>query len=307
MLALGPTGLRTRGKVKPRKFFPPFCHVLARCGIASAYVHDAEGLQREIAQAQGAPVVLIDLVNETYHDLAARAIPERLASQATAVFNSRDLAGIVRDKREANRFLSARGVPMPSMDGLSGKRIFSNVRVGSAEPAFVYDSPDDADEDRYNTEFIDTRVRHGADCYYACVRLMCIGPHLVQVLVRARNVKENNPTVHAKDTPADRALLDRLIEVLVAPQLGDYSLLSRTMAEAMGPGFYSHDVLVEKDSGKLYVCETGFKFYNDGQWSLMGHLADRTLSAQESLTDQRTYASRSAAVFMTYCIEMGFL
>ncbi len=100
MLALGPRGLKTRGKVKARRFFPPFCRVLGQCGIASAYIGDHESLRRELCLADGLPHVLVNLVNEDLEDLEPYKIPNDLLQHVTAAFNSHEIAGIIRDKKE---------------------------------------------------------------------------------------------------------------------------------------------------------------------------------------------------------------
>ena len=115
----------------------------------------------------------------------------------------------------------------------------------------------------YNTQFIDTTVQFRESVYFTCIRLVCIGTYLIRIYIRARDVSENNPSVHNKDTPKDRELLDYLHEKLVVPRLEAFHALSDRIGRVLGPGFYAHDVLIENKTGQLFLCETGFKFYDD--------------------------------------------
>lgn len=303
---MGPDGLNTRGKVKPGNFFPSFCRVLGQSGIGSVYANDMAGLERELQTPGGMPTILVDLVNETYDDLDAYDIPGALGSPPGAVFNSRRIAKIIGDKKEANAVLSRTDVPMPSIAGLKNKKIFSNARFGSQEAVFVQDDASEIDENRYNVEFVDTRVRFRGSVYYTVIRLMCIGSHLLQIYVRARDVEENNPSVHNKDTPLNRPLLDYLQDRLVVPRLEDFVSLAEKVESALGPGFYAHDVLVDSSSGNLFLCETGFKYYDDSYCGRMiGVLDDRDF--RYGVVDQEAYAAYAGAVFMAYCAERGFL
>ena len=304
--AMGQDGLSTRGKVKPKRFFPPFCRVLAQCGVGSVYVNNIVEMERELRSSDAMPTILIDLVNEDHDDLDAYEIPGGLGTKPGAVFNSRRVAKIIGDKKAANLFLSDNDILMPCLANPESKMILSNARIGSQEQVFVYGDAKEIDSDRYNTEFVDTKICYGSDYYYTTVRLMCIGSRLLSVYVRARDVKENNPSVHNSNTPRDCALLNFLYGRLIESRLGEYLLLAEKMGSALGPGFYAHDVLVDNDSSELYVCETGFKFFDGTYWDRMGDVIEGS-KFQAGFVDQETYAGYAASVFVTYCAEMGFL
>ncbi len=296
----------TRGKVRSGIFFPPFCRVLAKHGLASVFVHDLAGLEREVRPPDGLPIIVIDLVNELYDPLDRFCIPENLASSVRAIFNSRPIAKIIRDKREANLFFSRNGILMPRLDNLAGKRIFSNLRVGSKEAVFLFNDIHTAPEGRYNAEFIDTTARIGDNAFYTTVRLMCVGPCLLQAYVRARNVSENNPSVHNADTPQDRALSDRLYDMLIRSRLEDYVSFARAVGNVLGPGFYAHDILVDNDTGGLVLCESGFKFFDESYWERIRDIVDGR-DFQYNVFNQENYAQYAAAVFVGYCSDMKFL
>ena len=280
--------------------------MLGQCGIATSCITDFRSLGHELEISEGVPTVLISLMNETFDDLDEYDIPEDLLKKANAMFNSHRTAGIIKDKRKANETLSRQGIMMPSLKIDEGKKVFSNARVGSKENAFVLEKLQEIDDERYNTEFIDTRVPFENSVYFTCVRLVCIGTRTLQIYVRARDVEENNPSVHNKDTPKNPELLEHLYRNLVAPRLEQLHALGNRIGRALGPGFYVHDVLVDNNSGHLFLCESGFKFYDSSYAKpMMNVVRDRNL--QRTILDQETYAGYAGSVFVAYCAEMGFL
>lgn len=303
--AMGPNGLNTRGKVRPNRFFPSFCRVLAQYGIASIYVNDMAGVDRELLSFERIPVIVIDLVNEDYDDVDAYDIPAALVGKPAVVFNSRDTARIIRDKTRTNALFSRNNVPMPGLAGPGSKKIFSNARVGSGKEVLLYNDLQRAREDRYNVEFVDTTVRVGDNEFYTTVRLMCIGSRLLQAFVRARDTGENNPSVHNADTPRNRDLLDYLYDILVAPRLDDYKSLARTVGDILGPGFYSHDILIDNDTGALLLCESGFKFFDLSYWETVEAIANNR-KFQYNVLNQEDYARYAAEIFVSYCADMKF-
>ena len=306
ILNLNSDPLNAAGKVVPNTFFPPFCAVLARCGIASVYLNDMENMSNELIESEGIPIVVISLVHELYDDLDRYKIPNQLIQKVAAVFNSHQTAGIIGDKRKANRYLSNQGVPMPSLNPDPRKKIFSNARVGSHEEVYLYDSVDDVDVSRYNTEFIDTRVEFNSTYFYTTIRLACIGSNIVQIYGRASDVENGNPSVHSTDTPRDCGLMDYIRDQLVIPHLEQFRFIAEKIEAALGPGFYVHDLLIDQENGNILLCETGFKFY-DGTYS--NHMMD-TIGSRRLLTgimDTKSYAAYAASMFVTYCVANSFI
>ena len=184
--------------------------------------------------------------------------------------------------------------------------MFSNARIGSQERVFLVDNLQELDEERYNTQFVDTTIRFKESVYFTCIRLMCIGPYLIRIHICARDVREQNLSVHNKDTPKNRELLDYLHETLVAPRVQAFHALSERIGHVLGAGFCTHDVLIENETGQLFLCESEFKFYDDSyEERMIGVLSDRNPLC--NISDQETYAEHAASVFMRYCAEMGFL
>ena len=303
--ALGPYRLKTRGKVNARTFFPGFCRALARHGIGSVYVADPENLEQELLASQTIPTIVINLVHEI-HDLCAYDVSDNVRQSMRALFNSYHTARIIRDKEKTNVFLSQNEIPVPSRDLEQGRMTFSNERIGTHAPVFVSDDLQEIDDARYNVRFIDTRQEFGGSEYYTSIRLMCIGPRLLQVFVRARDVKENNPSVHAADTPINRPLLDHLYNELVATRFEQYSSLAKSLGFALGPGFYAHDVLVDNSSLEPFVCETGFKFFDDAYWKRISSIVE-SLEFQYQVFPESAYAEYAGTEFVSYCREMHWL
>ena len=94
---------------------------------------------------------------------------------------------------------------------------------------------------------------------------MAVGPICVAIYVRARAVSEGSPSVHNKNTPVNADLLNHLYSEIVLPGQSEILAICQRIGSRLGPGFYSHDIVPERDTGLLYVCETGFKF-DDHLW-----------------------------------------
>lgn len=56
------------------------------------------------------------------------------------------------------------------------------------------------------------------------------------------------------------ALVQHFYEKLYLENCARMERFAADLDAALGPGFYHHDLIVERDSGDIYLCETGFKF-----------------------------------------------
>jgi hypothetical protein len=185
-------------------------------------------------------------------------------------------------------------------------RVFSNLRQDSAGAVTVLDRLDQADADRYNTSFVDTRVTHAGRTYYTCVRLLCVGPHVVHGYVRARDVAEGSASVHNADTPLDPALLGILHESQVDARMAEHADVAARVAAALGPGFYAHDIVVPNDGGAVQLCETGFKF-NDGSYPARLAPVAAELPWHRRMFAISEWADVSAGLFLNECTRLGYL
>ncbi len=86
----------------------------------------------------------------------------------------------------------------------------------------------------------------------------------------------------------------------------NFESLAQKIESALGPGFYVHDVLVEKETGNVYLSEVGFKFFDQSYFDpMMGVTDDRNFLT--GVMDMETYAAYAASVFVTYCAGKGFI
>lgn len=260
--ALTHWGFHGLGKVDPNKFFPPFCDVLATEGIATKFVRTP----KELSQFVDEETCIIHI----YREIGSRIDSDEIFDaqrRARVVFNHPSIGPLIGRKDEAHRLFTRNGIAMPARSSKSGL-VFSNAPHDSAAPANVVKDLSLVDPERYNTEFIDTRVKVGDREYYTTVRIMCVGREIIHAFVRARDVREGSASVHAKDTPLDAGLINYLQDLLVKPYLDNFRVLAESIELVLGPGFYSHDLLIDKH-GNVFVCEAGLKFSDD---TYPGHL-----------------------------------
>ena len=300
----GPDAIPVSGKVVPEIFFPPFCRVLGQCGISSVYVHSIDDLEQEILESTSIPTILINLIHELYDDLDKLAVSNLVFQDKVVEFNSLSTAGIICNKYKANQFFSKNDVLVPRLDPKNCK-IFSNTIIGTKSPVMVYETIEDADKSRYNTEYIDTTLEFRNKKYFSTIRLICIGSIIVQIYARAADIEKGNPSVHNADTPLDPDLMEHMYNSLVMPNLHNFRSIANRLENILGPGFYVHDLLIDQESGKTYLSETGFKFFDT---TYSKHMIEVTGNRKflTGVMDMETFAAYSATIFVNYCASKGF-
>jgi hypothetical protein len=251
-----------------------------------------------LATRVDARTCIICVANEERPGVDALAAVERFG---VPVFNAPSSAAVIADKRATNRLLARHGIAVPAMAGAHETRIFSNAVARSNAPTLVLEEAS-GDPERYETRFVDTRVTHRGAAYYTSLRLLCVGPTILHAYVRARPV-EAGAAVHNRDTPLDPGLIECLQARCVEPRAVELTTLAGRLAEALGPGFYAHDVLVERGTGELFVCETGWKFDDFTFRDHIRPIADRVPS-QRVLFDGGI-PRRSAEALRTIAASLG--
>ena len=254
--------LHVCGKMTPARFLPVICNALRSEGYDTSFACS----EAELAgfRDREGPVFVVMLYGEDDGVLESASLWELLQG-ADVVFNHPRVGSIIRSKRRTHQLLTAAGVSMPELKAVADKAVFSNADASSNARIDVLEPGAQLNPERYNTELIDTRQRVSGKEYYTTVRLMCVGPYVTHAFVRARDVSDGNPTVHMKNTPLDAGLIHALERRLIEPNGAQFSELAQRTYEALGPGFYAHDILVEAGSNRVLMCETGFKF-NDGSF-----------------------------------------
>jgi len=214
------------------------------------------------------------------------------------VFNAAATAACIASKPCTAERLEAHGIAVPArvQRPAADGAVFSNAVTGSGLPAFVLASGDAFDPSRHNTEFVDTRVIVDGVAYYTTPRLLCVGGTLVHAYVRARPAAEGRPSVHAADTPRDPGLIEHLQRVLVEANRARLVDLARSLGDALGPGFYAHDLLVCNRTGAILVCETGYKFNDMAYTTHLAPIAARL--ASHRLMFGPDFARASARAFL---------
>lgn len=207
----------------------------------------------------------------------ARAI-ERIASERygdASVLHKTSLAEVIADKLRTNYFLSGAGVPTPRIvEGVADTRVFSNSRKGTGHAVQLHSPGSQLDPNRYNTEFLDSSHKYAGRSYFVALRAVCVGTTPVAFYVRARRTEENNSSVHNKNTPLDPDVLNHFYRTLVLERKSELTSICELSGKALGLGFFAHDILPERETGKMYVTETGFKFGDRGYASRLRSIAN---------------------------------
>lgn len=284
-------GLGGNGKGS-KGFLPPFLRELRRKGYATYFCTSLSELERMVNRNLN--TIVINVFGEDHHNITSERM-SRAEAKARLVFNRSEIGSILADKQRSLEHFTKHGVPMPPPP-VAGTPVFSNERTGTALPVKIVDTPEQADESRYNRAMIDTVQTFEGRSYYTSVRLMCIADRIVHAMVRARPVEENSPSVHSKDTPLDPELLKSLQAHLINSQMQRYQELAHQMHDALGPCFAAHDVLVESQGDGVFICEAGFKFF-DGTFQKHITPIRNDLPFHSLLSDQEEYARKAACLF----------
>ena len=253
--ALTPRAIKCRGKVNPARFFPGFFQRLAERGHRGRIVFTAE----DLTACCGPDTTLIHLFNEeniipTDDEVAAAEAKVR------CVFNGLTTGRIIGKKELTNHHLSGKGIPMPSLSPAEGVPVFSNAPASTSKPAWLVTDAGALDEARYNTEFIDTTVTVNGKDYLTTLRLMAVGPTVVLPYLGIRRKDLARPSVHGVTTPHDADLYNRVFRQLYLDREDELRALAVDLDRALGHGFYHHDLLIERGTGRILLCEVGYKF-----------------------------------------------
>lgn len=207
-------------------------------------------------------------------------------SSGLVVVNNTNAGHIIGDKALSNRVFSAAGVQVPEpFDGIASKLAFSNAVRGSSRDVWLINQGEPLPNGRYNVRFIDTSQDFRGNKYYVSLRAMCVGTERYAIYVRARPVSEQNPSVHARNTPLDPDLIRHLHETVVVPRQSEIDEMCSTIGKVLGLGFYAHDILPE-NTGKIYLSEAGFKFDESS-------LRTRFLPVQRDIIYQELYGDET--------------
>ncbi|HQY44804.1 MAG TPA: hypothetical protein PK450_11575 [Paracoccaceae bacterium] len=284
-------GLAAKGKMNPSNFLPAFLPALARLGLQPHFAFAPSDIRAQIARHDATAIAIW---NEEKHRNGDPAFREATES-AGLLFNSFATGAKIARKLETNIWLSGHGIRMPPVVRDGEDHVFSNTALGSSQPVALVAPGDPIDPERYNTRYIDTRVDHEGRPYLTSVRLMAVGPHVVGAFVGARDMRWQRFSVHGVDTPMDAGLVNFLYDRLYLSRKAEFADIARRLHAVLGPGFYHHDLIVERDTDLIYLCEVGFKFDASAFAANMRPIAADVPWLRPFYTDE--FASKSAEAF----------
>jgi hypothetical protein len=286
-----------RSKITYDYFLPPFEKTLETFGMVVRHYSYREFIL--FGKQHDAAILLYNEVQARKKLHVWNTIEEasRAArSRKTLLVHDPLIGRVVADKTSTNETLAKGGVEVPKRvsAAVAPFKVFSNENIGSHAPTYMVEARLPLDRSRYNTEWIDTRHEHNGQSYYIALRAMAVGSRCVSIFLRARPADQGDASVHNTDTPIDAELWNALYQRIVIPQTQAFESLCEQIANVLGIGFFSHDILPESSSGRLLVCETGFKFddylFRSHLMSLSGQLV-----ADDFLSDR--FPIRSAEFF----------
>lgn len=266
--------LHGNGKMSPDIALPAFRAAGADWGVEVHAHENLDALAAAAARHAGAIVVLLYNEESIQAPDYAQEVQQmdalaRHGLAARHIVHAPEHGLVIGNKRQSHLAFQRHGVPVPRELREGDGPAFSVAVLGSGEPVQLV-SGAALDPRRHNTRFIDTVRSFRGRSYHVCLRAMAVGGTLIATYVRARDVAEGSASVHAVNTPKDADLLNWLYATVVLPRQGELERICRSVERAFGLGFYSHDILPEAATGKLFVCETGFKV---DEISLRAHLA----------------------------------
>ncbi len=286
-----------QGKVSTEQYLPPFCETIRKHGYSTEWASSERQLSRVLGC--GSPVFLVHLFGEDMGQIASSTV-NGLERKCTAVFNAAAVGQLLADKLATHRAFAAAGIPTPRLRNADG---FVRARFGSGQKTHFVQTPKadaPADQNSIYTDFVDTRVAHSDRLYYTSVRLLCIDDIVLHAYTRARDACDEGAEVHAQHTPIDPELIEHLHDVLIKPRAEQFSNIARQLYSVLGHGFYEHDLLIDRESGATYVCESGFRFDDPQYWQRFEPVASK-IPSQTSLFPVQRFAQRSADAFLKRC------
>lgn len=187
------------------------------------------------------------------------------------------LARIIGDKILTNRTLSKAGVRCPKLieTACHDKPVFQNAPSASQHPVSLILPGEPLNPHMYNTEFIDTRYRFDDETYFCSIRALCVGGIPSSLFLRFRNVKEQNFSVHTKNTPLLPELINHYYYRKLLPVSGTLFEMCRKVGEVFGLGFYVHDMALCARTNQLYFLESGLKFHENTWADHLQGIADK--------------------------------
>jgi len=261
------SGLWGFGKASQALYFPKLRYALAKCGVSLVAYRDPDDALRNIDDHDPTRTAFVLVYNEAFQRDDFQRFADLTSHAEFRFYNAPSVGAIIGDKRATHRVFSDAGIPVPplvSATEVTTSKVFSNAPIGTHAATAIIDVGRPVDANRYNTCFIDTAHDYKGKSYYAALRTLAVTGTMISAYVRLRPTGEAEAAVHASDTPRDPHLIAHFHELLVETNRPQLIKLCEQIGGVLGPGFYAHDILPSRETGELYVCETGFKFDDRG-------------------------------------------
>jgi hypothetical protein len=176
----------------------------------------------------------------------------------TLIVHPVGLGRILGSKAKTNKYLAKHGIPVPRIIAVPDEVVFSNHAHSTQEKVHLVRPGEPLDPARYNTNFIDTTHRFNGADYYVYIRAYAVGEVRVATYVGCRPTSEGNPSVHLSDAKNPEAI-NYFNYSFSIPFQEQFQTLCCQMGSVFGLGFYIHDFLPCRQTGRLFVSESGFK------------------------------------------------
>ena len=258
-------------------YFPKFGYALAKLRISLIAYRSPDDALRSIDSHDPAHTAFILVYNEVFQrDLLPR-FDDLVSNHKFRFYNAPAIGEIIGNKLATNAYFVRSGIPVPPIEeNIATSKVFSNAPIGTHATTVTVDIGQPLDKNRYNTRFINTAYEFKGKSYYVALRTLAVTGRMIAAYVRLRPTGQAEASVHAGDTPNDRDLISHFHAALVEANRSRLVQLCEQIGKALGRGFYAHDILPCRESGKLYVCETGFKFddqdYREALWRMSSDL-----------------------------------
>ncbi|WP_170362360.1 hypothetical protein [Ruegeria arenilitoris] len=188
-----------------------------------------------------------------------RARETELAALGHKVLHSVEHGRVIGHKVRQNKVLTAAGVPMPRLieAGDSFGTVFSNEVSNAHVPVQLVSDERELDSTRYNTDYINCKYEYKGKPWHVSIRAMAVGEQVLFSWIRAGK----GLNVRTRGTPVDAEMLTHLHDLLIKPNIDQIRDIAKSVKNAVGVGLYAHDILPCAETGKFFLCETNFKFY----------------------------------------------
>lgn len=219
--------------------------------------------------------------------------------------NSFSTAIILANKKKTNRLFLNKSIPLPNICNWSNcNECLSFSEVGSQEDVYLLKKGDFLDKNRYNVDLIDTSHEFKGSFYHTSIRILAVCGEIIDCWLRFRPANEP-PIVHSKNTPLNSELLNYYYPRLIEDNYNRLKKLTAKLYDALGPGFYAHDVLVDQNN-KFFICESGFKF-DDQTYRKHLQCIDKSLIFGKYICNQKNLAGKSASLFLNALTELEWV